>query len=135
MNKNKLKFCISLAILATVFAFNLSILPTSAAVNLEETLVKTGTGVYGDVESAAKKNLPESIGAVVKVLLSVLGVVLVCIIVYAGYLWMTAGGDEKQVDKAKDWIKNAVAGMVIVISAYAIAAYVVDRLASATLPG
>ncbi len=76
--------------------------------------------------------LPERIGAVINVVLGILGVILVIIIVYAGFLWMTAGGDEKKVDKAKDWIKNGVIGLVIIMSAYAISSYVLTKLIDAS---
>jgi hypothetical protein len=41
---------------------------------------------------------------------------------------MSAGGDSKQVDKAKDYIKNAVIGLVLILMAYVITGFVIDKL-------
>ena len=88
-----------------------------------------------DEQPDAGGSLPARIGSIIQVILGILGVILVVIIVYAGFLWMTAGGDEKNVDKAKDWIKNAVIGLVIIMSAYAITSYVITKLIESTNVG
>lgn len=103
----------------------------SAAVNLQGTLTQTGGGIYEDSLSA-QPSFPVLIGNVIKMLLGVLGVLLLGIIVYAGYLWTTAGGDEGQVKKAIAWIRNALIGMVITLSAYALTDYVMAKLIAAT---
>jgi uncharacterized membrane protein len=73
------------------------------------------------------------IGNLVRFILGFLGLLLVVIIVYAGYIWTTAQGDTKKVDKAKDMIKNAVIGLAIVFAAYAIEAFVVSGLSDAAI--
>jgi hypothetical protein len=45
---------------------------------------------------------------------------------------MTAGGDDDQVKKAKSFMTNAVIGLIIMLSAYAITEFVVDKLLDAT---
>lgn len=72
------------------------------------------------------------VGNVVKIVLTLLGVIVLVIIVYAGFLWMTAGGNEDQVKKAKQWLINAIIGLALVLSAYAISSFVVTNLSSAT---
>lgn len=42
-------------------------------------------------------------------------ILAVVFIVIAGYFWMTAQGDEKKVAAAKDMVRNAVIGLVIVL--------------------
>jgi len=69
---------------------------------------------------------------IIYVALGILGVILLVIIVYAGFLWMTAGGNEERVDQAKKWIKNAVIGLAIILSSYAITYFVITRLLGAT---
>src|SRR3989338_3289707 len=39
--------------------------------------------------------------------LTVLGVIVVVIIIYGGFVWMTAGGTPERVDKAKKILLNA----------------------------
>lgn len=68
------------------------------------------------------------IGTVIKAALGMVGVVFLVLMVYAGYLWMIARGDEGKVEKAKNTIINSVIGIVIVVAAYAITYYVVNAL-------
>lgn len=82
---------------------------------------KTGLG-------PAEGNLTVIIGRVIKAALSLLFVIMVLLIIYAGYLWMTAGGDPKQTEKAKDYIQNAIIGLIIIVLAYAITNFVIEKL-------
>ena len=77
---------------------------------------------------------PESIIAkVISTALSFLGVIFLILMIYGGFLWMTARGNDQQVDKAKNVIIAAVIGLIIVVSAYAITYFVVSELGGETL--
>ena len=104
--------------------------PEGAAMMMDQTEALTiiGDGIYGEGEGANQKPIPELVGAYIKVFLALLGVALTMIIVFAGYLWLTAGGSEEQVKKARAWITNGIVGMIITMSAYAITDYVISRL-------
>ena len=65
-------------------------------------------------------NLPSSIGTLINAALSFLGVLFLLLTIYGGYLWMTAAGNEEQINKAKKIITSALIGLIIVISAYII---------------
>lgn len=67
------------------------------------------------------------IGIIVNTLLYVLGAVAVLVIIIAGILYTTSGGDPALVTKAKNTLLYAVVGLVVVISAYAIVNFVLDR--------
>jgi len=75
------------------------------------------------------------IGRVINVVIGFLGIVLLCLFLYAGFLWMTAGGDEENVKKAKGLILNAVVGYFIIGGAYALTSFVLDNLAAVTAAG
>lgn len=77
-------------------------------------------------------SLEKTVGAIIKSGLGLLGVVFIVLIVYSGYLWMTARGEDKQVTKAKDTITSAIIGLAITLGAYAITDFVVDSLITAT---
>lgn len=57
--------------------------------------------------------------------LSFLGVVATLVIAYGGFKWMTAGGNEEQVNKAKRLIINGIVGLIIIILAFAISWFVI----------
>lgn len=72
------------------------------------------------------------IGIVISSALALVGVIFLVLTVYGGYIWMTARGDEGSVEKAKGTISRSVIGLVIVLAAYAITYFVIDRLLSTT---
>lgn len=78
------------------------------------------------------KSLPLFIGSLINVFLSALGLIFIVLVVYAGYLWMTAGGEATKVDKAKKLLGQAVIGLVITVGAFAISSYVIDAVSTAS---
>ena len=81
---------------------------------------------------ADPQSLPEIIGALIGVFLSLLGIIFLCLIIYGGYLWMTSAGNEPKIYKAKQVLTNATTGLIIVLSAYAITQFVFNALHGAT---
>lgn len=74
-------------------------------------------------------DLPTIIGRIINIFLGFMGIVLLVIIIYAGWLWMTAGGNNEQIEKAKLWIRNGIIGLIIIVSSFAITAFVIGLLA------
>ena len=72
---------------------------------------------------------------VINAFLSIVGVLLLIYLLHAGYNWMTARGEEEKVEKAKDTIKRAITGIIIIVAAYAISVFVMFRLEAGTLRG
>jgi FMN-dependent NADH-azoreductase len=65
-----------------------------------------------------------------KFTLSFFGVAFLILIIYGGFIWMGAQGNEEEVKKAKAIIINAAIGMIVVLASYAISSYIVSSLAS-----
>jgi len=78
------------------------------------------------------KPLEQMVGSIINVVLGFLGIVLLVYLLYAGFLWMTAGGDEDKVKKAKSMITNAIIGLVIIVAAFAISSFVLGSLVNVT---
>lgn len=74
------------------------------------------------------KSITEIIGAVIGVFLSLLGIIFLILVLYAGFTWMTSLGNEYKVRKAKDTLIQATIGIIIIISAYAITYSVFNAL-------
>ena len=64
--------------------------------------------------------------------LTLLGLICLVLILYGGFLWMTAGGNEERVGKAKKILGGAIIGLVIILASYGITAYVFENLVEAT---
>lgn len=96
------------------------------------------SGCYGlhDTDKKATKlptskvgwNVPTIIGKIVGAGLAFVGVLFFILMIYGGILWMTAQGNDQQVEKAKGLITAAIIGLIIVLSAYAITAYIGTQL-------
>lgn len=71
-------------------------------------------------------NLITFIGNIVRIILGLLGLVLVLLIMYAGFIWMTASGDPAKVNKAKKIIYNAIIGLIIIVASFAIVSFVMS---------
>lgn len=71
------------------------------------------------------KNLTMVIADVLQLALSILGILFVIFMIYGGYIWLTAAGNEQKADKAKSIITESILGLVIVIGAYAISYFVI----------
>lgn len=93
------------------------------------------TQIKGGLDKAAgpsfttgATDLPTIIGSIISVLLSLVGVLLLVYLLYGGFLWMTAQGDETKVKNARNLIKNTIIGLFIIVAAYAIANFVLEQL-------
>ncbi len=69
---------------------------------------------------------------IINVTLGLLGIVVLSLIIYAGFLWMTSGGDAEKVSQAKKILQNSIIGLVIILSAWGITTFVINALLSAT---
>ena len=80
-----------------------------------------------------EREIETTISSIVQTVLSFLGVIFLILMIYGGYLWMTARGNEEQTTKAKNTITAAIIGIVIVLSAYAISYLVIKKLGDKAL--
>ena len=93
----------------------------SAGGNLQNAAGKAGvgTGNTADVQSI--------VGTVINAALTLVGLIFLILMVYAGFLWMTARGDENMIEKSKKIISAAVIGLVLIMSAYAITFFITAK--------
>ncbi len=77
-------------------------------------------------------DLRSGIGGIIKVALSFLGVIAIVIVLIGGFKYMTAGGQDTKTKEAKNWIISGIIGIAIILSAYAITTFVIEKLVGAT---
>jgi hypothetical protein len=75
------------------------------------------------------------VARIINVLLGFLGLIAVGLIVYAGFIYMTSGADPKKVEQSKTIMKNALIGLVIIMSAFAIVSFIINKLSEVTGAG
>jgi hypothetical protein len=120
-----------IAVLILLFVAFLYLNPVSAANKNAKTLFNNSlnataaeTGHTGAGAPFTGMTASQIVGFVINIVLSLLGVAFLILMIYAGIIWMNARGEEKEVEKAKDIIRNSIIGLVIVLGAYAITAFV-----------
>lgn len=64
--------------------------------------------------------------------LGILGLFFLILMLYGGFLWMSAQGNEESVTKAKKVIMGAVIGLVIILASYGTSYYIFNNLIDAT---
>ncbi len=68
------------------------------------------------------------IARIIRAVLGLLGIIAVGLMIYAGYTIMTSEGNEEKVAQGKKIMINAVIGLVIILSAFAIVQFVLNAL-------
>ena len=84
--------------------------------------------VIRGVDISGTRSLAEVAGTVVLTALSLLGVIFTSLVIYGGYLWMTAQGKQDQVSKAKEILISAIIGLFITLGAYIITTLVFQAI-------
>ena len=113
--------------------FTLTIVPTAVfALDLGGSLAGEAAVKAGYSARTTETTFAETLGSVIQVALSFVGIIFTALMVYAGFLWMTARGDENMVEKSKKTLTTAVVGLVITLGSYSITAFVLPRVLERT---
>lgn len=97
----------------------------------------TGTNngnMFASAAGLSSGDLPSTIASLIRVVLGMLGIVAVVIILIGGFKWMTSGGNDDKVKSARKVMTSGIIGLVIVLSAFAIAQFVLSSIITATTP-
>ena len=124
-------------ILATILSLTAVLALVLVASPAKATYISTTTlGLdYGASIGLGTQDVRTTIASIIRTAMGLLGIVAVVIILIGGFKWMTAGGNEDQVGEAKKWIFSGVIGLAIILSAYALANFIVTQLVVATTTG
>jgi Type IV secretion system pilin len=130
-----LTFTKKLGIISAVFFFAWAIFSSTAlAQTTDQTNTYNNYGLnntlkVGSLNTALINNSPQQVaGTVIGAILSLLGVVFFLLVIYGGFRWMLAQGNEAEVEKAKQILTAAIIGLIIVLSAYAITRFIGSEL-------
>ena len=76
--------------------------------------------------SAGDEDIRDTAVGIIQYLLTFLAIIAVGMILYGGFVWMTAGGNEDRVAKAKKVITAGAIGLIIILAAFAIVTFVIE---------
>lgn len=133
---------ISFKKIITVFLLlGLFVLPLSAEAQLENQLcpggqIEAGTCIPDAPNEAVQEtDVGRLIFNILQAILSIIGLIAVVFVVYGGFKYMTANGDEEQIKAAKKTIVNAVIGLIVILLAWAIVSVVANFISDVPAGG
>jgi len=118
-----------------VFVAGIFLLSKTSVLAVSTDMFAGESEAFRETVGLSDQPLSAIVGNIINIVLSILGIVLVVLIIFGGYTWMTAGGSEEKVKKAKSILMNAGIGLLITVSAWAIAAFIISSLGEATGDG
>ncbi len=112
--------------LVTVFIITIQFfifaLPALAGPELGMNYIEPLHLANGDPRSAAV--------SLIGLLMTFLGIIAVVIMLYGGFTWMTAAGNEEKVSKAKKIIGAGIIGLIVVLASYLIVDFVTKNVSN-----
>lgn len=111
-----------------ILSLSLFFLTPVFALDLGQGLVKDAAEGAGYSKATSETTFAETVGTVIKAVLSLVGVVFTFLIAYAGTHWMMARGNDTEIEEAKKWINAAILGLVVTLAAYTLSNFAVNAL-------
>jgi hypothetical protein len=94
--------------------------------------VDTGINEVGDSIGLSSKSPLQIATDIINVLMGLMAIGAVSLILWGGFTWMSSNGSEDKIDKAKKILRNGVIGLVIILSSWGIAYFVLSKIISST---
>lgn len=104
--------------------------PTDGSSGTDEEAPADKYGLEEAGSGLSKTPLSGRVSTMIGALVGFVGVIFLVLMIYGGLTWMTAGGNEEKVGKAKKVIVNSTIGLVIVMLSYAITYYIIQTVSS-----
>ena len=99
--------------------------PMIAAAKFNSGLDRTATVAGIRTEEDSQSNVNVTLALFIEEVLNYVGVAFLLVCIIAGFMWMTAQGNEEKISKAKKLLAGAAVGGVLVLSAYAITQFLI----------
>ncbi|MCK5510710.1 hypothetical protein KAI65_04185 [Candidatus Parcubacteria bacterium] len=127
--KNKIKHLFILLCLIVILILPYFVFAQTAPLDSLKKVQEAGSGYEKIIDDNVDgNNLVANAGKIVQAFLSLLGIIFLVLMLYGGYSWMTAAGDQGKVERAQNTIRRAIIGIIITIGSYAITQFVLVKL-------
>jgi len=133
MSQKTIKKLASLAVSIST----ISLLALPIITNAQQGVLPPQNSRYGldDIEAVGlgqQTNVKSLTANLINIALGFLGIIAVIIIIYAGFKWMTAAGNEEQVKSARATLVQAIIGLTIIFLAWIIVGFAIEQLSITT---
>jgi len=87
---------------------------------------------FGGDLGLGSRDIRSTIANVINIAAGLLGIIFVIYMIYGGFQWLTAGGNEEYVKKAKHCLKSGIIGIILIFIAYPLAKFILDAVLKST---
>ncbi len=119
---------IFLILFSVVVLFNLAFAKEGDGDPKDEGLGDPKSTVSLNNPLGSTKDVPTLIGKVINGVLGVVGSLALLMFIYGGFMWMLSAGNEKMVEKGKNTLMWAAAGLVVIFMSYTLVKFIIDQL-------
>ena len=124
---------IILSIIALAGVFSMAFAPVNTFAANTDHIATRCNQAQDDTEKAAlgcgdNRTVPDIAQNIVNVVLTIVGILCVIMIVFAGQRYITANGDPTQITKSKTMIIYSIAGLIVSLLAFAITNFVIASI-------
>jgi hypothetical protein len=123
--KKHLKPIVSLLFLTALLISPYFVFAAGSSNNASSSLDMLNTVAQGG--GYQQSSLPVIVGTVIRAAFSLLGGIFIILIILGGYEWMLAEGNEQKIEKAKNYIKRAIVGLIVTLSAWAMWTFILEK--------
>lgn len=115
---------------ALLMILSLIIVPASTPALADVSLIDSQVGIneIGSAYGGRVMDVRVIVARIIILALQLLGVIFLSLLIFAGFQWMTAAGNEDKTKKAMTQIKNAVIGLIIVLASWALTLFIIRAL-------
>jgi len=115
------------------FFFVFAIIVSASFLVAHSLFAQVNTGLeFAAQAGLATTDIRLTIARLIRAVMGFLGVVAVLIILYGGFIYATAAGNEEKISKAKKILIGGLIGLLITLSAFGIAQFTLSQLMEAT---
>ena len=108
------------SLISLIILFSLLVIPSLTFAQ------DVGAG-YAENSGLTTRDIRDVTISLIRVVLGFLAIVATIIIIYGGFKWMTAAGNEEKVTEARKLLVAGIIGLIIIIAAFAIVTFVLQR--------
>ncbi|MDA3802409.1 MAG: hypothetical protein PF488_00730 [Patescibacteria group bacterium] len=118
-----------LILIITLALFTFIALPVNAqGVLTDKSGVNDNTADFAANANLSDKEIGSVVASLIGIVLGFLALIFLILTIVSGFQWMTAGGNEEVVTKARKRLINSVIGLIIVLAAYGITYFLFTKL-------
>jgi len=94
--------------------------------------VDLGTNAISDTIKLSATNPITIATRIINIFLGLLALIAVSLIIFAGFKWMTSEGSEEKITVAKNILKNAAIGLVIILASWGVVSFILKQFVDVT---